>query len=118
MAPKGQFKCSSCGNCVRNGWKRTLDNGTDICVKCLSVKFTPLNDSNVSYFIDGGVVRLSYGTHRTRWDKKEFYILLKMKVHKQDQRMNELLDGSRNRPIKKTMIRQFTIAVENGEVVL
>lgn len=113
-----RFKCHECGETHRSGWKRTTADDKEYCVRCYKNLFEGIPDTKVSYFVDGDDVILAYKTSRFSWNLDTLKKIVKLPVHKQDIEFNNLLNGRRNGIMRKTMLRQFVFAVEDGRVLL
>ncbi len=125
-----QFLCDSCGTLNDIREKHVQPNGEKWCVSCIGksmedkhdeipskeLQFTQIH-GNVWAAISGESAHLKYGNSKCGiWDRTIFDTLLEMDEDERRKEIDELVKGMANKQQRKACLRQFTIALEKGEV--
>ncbi len=124
------FLCNSCGTLNGTRELHIQPNGEKWCVSCIGksmedkhdeipskeLQFTQIH-GNVWAAISGESVHLKYGNSKCGiWDRTIFDTLLEMTEEERRKEIDSLIEGMPSKQQRKACLRQFVIALENGEV--
>lgn len=125
-----QFLCDSCGTLNGTRELHIQPNGEKWCVTCIGrdmedrcvetssnkLVFNQIH-GNVWAAISGESVHLKYGNSKCGiWDRTIFDTLLEMTEEERRKEIDELVKGMASKQQRKACLRQFTIALEKGEI--
>jgi hypothetical protein len=118
------FECGTCKKCAEHlDFKELKEMVAEakkaepsVCEEKNEIQFTQIF-GNVWAAISGESVHLKYGNSKCGiWDRTIFDTLLEMTDGERRKEIDELVEGMASKQQRKACLRQFTIALEKGEV--
>lgn len=118
------FECGTCKKCAEHlDFKELKEMVADaktaepsVCEEKPEIQFTQIF-GNVWAAISGESVHLKYGNSKCGiWDRTIFDTLLEMDEDERRKEIESLIEGMPSKQPRKACLRQFTIALEKGEV--